>query len=322
LELENIEFDLSDIIEKTAMIMTHRCSEKGIALITEIEPDIPKNFVGDPVRIRQIILNLLGNAVKFTEKGEIRISAKGRIIIPPYCDLIISVKDTGIGIPADKIDTVFESFTQADDFTTRKYGGTGLGLTISKKLAEMMGGSIRVECSPGKGACFYVNLPLPISDNQEPHPRPLPEGEGRNCPLSFGEGAGGRGVGNVLIAEDNPINMLIIRDRLTGMGFHVIEAANGKQAYEKYKENEVILIFMDIHMPEMNGFEATRKIREYEAGKKHTPIIALTADAFKDDRDKCLSEGMDFYLKKPFRCQCDSTLYAEKIGASDRKAVC
>ena len=300
LELENIEFDLSDIIEKTAMIMTHRCSEKGITLITEIEPDIPKIFVGDPVRIRQIILNLLGNAVKFTEKGEIEISAKCEVR-SEKCDLIISVKDTGIGIPADKLSKIFESFTQADDFITRKYGGTGLGLTISKRLAEMMGGGIRVESSPGKGTCFYVNLLLPIADNQEPHPRPLPEGEGRNFPLSFGEGAGGRGVGNILIAEDNPVNMMIIRARLTGMGFHVIEAANGKQAYEKYKENEVILIFMDIHMPEMNGFEATRKIREYEAGKKHTPIIALTADAFKDDRDKCLSEGMDFYLKKPFR---------------------
>ena len=294
IELENIEFSLSDVIEKTAMMMTHRCSEKGIALIADIDPDIPKILVGDPVRIRQIILNLLGNAIKFTEKGEIKIRVRGSGSEVRGKDnpvpLTIEVSDTGIGIPADKLGTVFESFTQADGSTARKYGGTGLGLTISKKLAEMMGGSITVESTPGRGTCFYVNLPLPAADNQSAQTECTDEPE---VPLSY--------TGNILIAEDNPVNMMIISTRLAGMGFHVIEAADGKEAVKKYAENEVVMVFMDIHMPEMNGDEAARKIREYEAGKKHTPIIALTADAFKEGKDKCLSEGMDFYMAKPLK---------------------
>jgi PAS domain S-box-containing protein len=299
LELENTQFNLSDLIEKTAMMMAHRCSEKGIALITEIAPDIPKTVIGDPVRIRQIILNLLSNAVKFTEKGEIEISAKYKVQ-SSKCDLTIMVEDTGIGIPADKLATIFESFTQAEGSTTRKYGGTGLGLTISKRLAEMMNGSITVESTFGKGSCFYVNLPLPIADNQSLTSAP-PGAEkevGKTAQTSY--------TGHILIAEDNPINMLVIRTHLAKMGFRIIEAVNGKEAVRLYKENEIDMIFMDIHMPEMNGYEATRKIRGYEAvtadyaDKKRTPIIALTADAFKDDKDKCLSEGMDFYLAKPF----------------------
>ena len=322
LELETIEFNLSEMIERTSMMMLHKCREKGIALITEIGPDVPKIVIGDPVRIRQIILNLLGNALKFTEKGKIKIVGannyspipqnvgannyspvpKEQMPIRPYCDLIISVEDTGIGIPADKLDTIFESFTQAEGSTTRKYGGTGLGLTISKRLAEMMNGTITVESTPGHGTCFSVNLLLPIADNQSPLP-PAPPRNGEGSLLFTPpalSGKGGGGLGNILIAEDNPINMLVIRSHLAKMGFHIIEAVNGKEAVEKYTENAVDLIFMDIHMPEMNGFEATRKIREYEAGNKHTPIIALTADAFSDDKNKCLSEGMDFYLSKPF----------------------
>ncbi len=331
IELENTDFDLSDIIKRTAFMMTHRCSEKGISLITEIDPDIPKMVIGDPVRIRQIILNLLGNAVKFTEKGEIKISTKPNPLPPSLrgngensplrfgeglgeglVDLIIVVEDTGIGIPPEKLATIFESFTQADGSTTRKYGGTGLGLTISKRLAEMMNGSITVESTPGKGTRFDVNLTLPISDNQEPLPLPPPRnGEGSllfTPPSLSGKGVGG--LGNILIAEDNPINMLVIRTHLEKMGFRIIEAVNGKEAVEKYAENQIDLVFMDIHMPEMDGLEATRQIREFEAvtaeytddrDKKPTPIIALTADAFKDDRDKCLSEGMNFFLSKPFR---------------------
>jgi len=354
LELENTDFNLSDIIEKTAFMMTHRCSEKGISLITKTDPDIPKILVGDPVRIRQIILNLLGNAVKFTEKGKIRISAKCEMrnagandysplrckcemrnagandYSPLRCDLVISVSDTGIGIPADKLATIFESFTQAEGSTTRKYGGTGLGLTISKRLTEMMNGTITVESTPGKGTRFDVNLTLPISDNQSPLP-PAPPRNGEGSLLFTPpalSGKGGGGLGNILIAEDNPVNMLVIRSHLSKMGFQIIEAVNGKEAVEKYAENQIDLVFMDIHMPEMDGLEATRKIREFEAvtaeytdnrDKKHTPIIALTADAFKDDRDKCLSEGMNFYLSKPFRPE--EIINVIKLFAPDRSEL-
>ncbi len=297
LELEHITFDISDMIEKTALMMRHRCSEKGLALITEIEPDVPKTVIGDPVRIRQIILNLVSNAVKFTERGEIKISVKCKMQSEKSDMITISVSDTGVGIPEDRLDRIFESFTQADGSTTRQYGGTGLGLTISKRLAEMMGGDITVESKPGKGSVFRFTVALKKSVQRDE--------------LSFMEKDTSRIPHNTfritrntsaLIAEDNPINMLVIRTHLEKMGFRIIEAVNGKEAVRKYTEHKPDLIFMDIHMPEMSGFEATRKIRTADsADNRHTPIIALTADAFKDDKEKCLSEGMDFYLSKPFR---------------------
>jgi polar amino acid transport system substrate-binding protein len=307
LELENIGFNLPEMIERTSLMMTHRCSQKGIALITKIDPDIPKTVIGDLVRIRQIILNLLSNAVKFTEKGEIRISAKCKVQ-SAKCDLMITVSDTGIGIPEDRLDRIFESFTQADRTTSRKYGGTGLGLTISKRLAEMMGGSITVESTPEKGSTFRFTAVLEKSVTCDVS-EVMKGGYLNTLHLTDNTFYLTRNT-SVLIAEDNPINMLIIRTHLAKMGFRIIEAVNGKEAVEKYAENAPELVFMDIHMPEMNGFEATRKIREYEAGaagsaddtdKKRTPIIALTADAFRDDKEKCISEGMDFYLAKPFR---------------------
>jgi PAS domain S-box-containing protein len=304
LELENTEFNLPEMIEKTALMMLHRCSQKGIALITKIEPDIPKTVIGDPVRIRQIVLNLLSNAVKFTEKGEIEISATCNVQ-NAKCELMITVSDTGIGIPAEKIGTIFESFTQADGSTTRKYGGTGLGLTISKRLAEMMNGSITVESTPGKGSVFRFTAVLEsVKCNVAGVMKQDNLDTSRLTSDTFPNNM------SALIAEDNPINMLVIRTYLTKMGFRIIEAVNGKEAVEKYVGNKPDLVFMDIHMPEMNGYEATRKIREYEAvtadyddgrDKRRTPIIALTADAFRDDKEKCISEGMDFYLSKPFR---------------------
>ncbi|MBF0376509.1 MAG: response regulator [Desulfamplus sp.] len=351
LELENIEFNLTDMIQKSVFMMTNRASAKGITLFTNIESDIPKVVIGDPVRIRQIILNLVGNAIKFTEKGEIAVSIKKCDDKSKYkatnfefnkeesaiqnrvdtqtdkekfaieeeniLKIVISVKDTGIGIPEDKLATIFESFTQADGSVTRKYGGTGLGLAISKKLAVMMNGSIKVDSVEGEGSCFDVYLPLPISKNQNyEHSDEKFYGKSTILPSYSG---------TVLIAEDNPINMLVIRTYLSRIGFNIIEVANGKQAVKQFAQNQVDLIFMDIHMPEMNGLEATKKIREYEAWKNskeknkyninissetlnsykeyrdRTPIIALTADAFKDDKDKCLAEGMDFYLSKPFK---------------------
>jgi len=156
----------------------------------------------------------------------------------------------------------------------------------------MMNGSITVESTLGQGTCFKVNLLLPIAENQSSPTECTDEKENPSCY-----------TGNILIAEDNPVNMLVIRTYLEKMGFHTINALNGKEAFEKYTENEVALIFMDVHMPETDGLEATRKIREYEAGKKRTPIIALTADAFSDDKDKCIAEGMDYFLSKPFKPQ-------------------
>lgn len=330
LELESIEFNLSEELQKSIFMVNHRASEKGIVLTTEIDPDVPEILIGDPARIRQVILNLLGNAVKFTEKGKVSVSVKKsdrdsglklerdknvaaisvvhqhQEELSRSCDnkifpITITVKDTGIGIPEDKLHTIFESFTQADDFITRQYGGTGLGLSISRRLVEMMNGTITVESAPGKGSIFSIKLILQIPDSatlsQENYNKPYKKAEDKS--LSKLKPAY---KGNILIAEDNPVNMMIIQAHLSKMGFTTIEAYNGKDAVQKLVEHENIdLIFMDIHMPEMDGFEATHKIREYEKDRKHTPIVALTADAFKDDRDISLSAGMDFYLSKPFK---------------------
>ncbi len=314
LELEHIEFNLPEIVEKTAFMMTSRASEKGLSISTTIDSKIPKIVVGDPVRVRQILLNLLGNAIKFTENGEISLFVKISDIdnsqseeestrkISPF---IISVKDTGIGIPKDKLDVIFESFTQADGSVTRKYGGTGLGLSISKKLAQLMSGNITVESTEGKGSCFNLYLPLLIADRQNVKQKDDQSNTNTEALLPSYSGT-------VMIAEDNPINMLVIQTYLSKMGFNIVEVTNGKEAVRYYSKdiNAIDLIFMDIHMPEMNGLEATRKIREYEASNssvlngispKRTPIIALTADAFKDDKDKCIAQGMDFYISKPFK---------------------
>lgn len=320
IELENIRFNLCEVVQKCLVMMNYKATKKGILLYSEIEPDIPKIFIGDPVRIRQIILNLLGNAVKFTEKGEIKVSVgkssnAHRLKYSNKEDydkiendfgtfpVVISIKDTGIGIPENKLQNIFESFTQAEEFTTRKYGGTGLGLAISKRLVEMMNGTINVKSSLNKGTTFIVNLNLPVADDSSLCRDVYGKQYDDWSDKGIGKLEWPSYTGKILVAEDNEINMLIIKANLTEMGFEVIEAFNGKDAVTKFFDNDIALIFMDIHMPEMNGFEAARKIRESENGKRRTPIIALTADAFKDDRDKCLAEGMDFYLSKPFKQQ-------------------
>jgi|GEM_PF-2342815 len=366
LKLAHIEFSIRDVVEKSVFMMSHRASAKGILLRTEIEPDLPEIFIGDPVRIRQIILNLTGNAVKFTEQGEVKVSVcksdssysqershqqskEITLVVASRqqesnseqqgeckedgCErlpLNISVQDTGIGIPEDKLATIFESFTQADDFITRKYGGTGLGLAISRRLVEMMSGTISVESEPGRGTIFSVNLKLPVAklpaslsgESYEKQYGEWPESISQvmSCRLATDSSY----TGNILIAEDNIINMMIIRANLAKMGFKIIEASNGKEAVKKFAEHaEIDLVFMDIHMPEMNGFEATHKIRDYEGENKrgHTPIIALTADAFKDDKEKCLAEGMDFYLSKPFSPQDIVNVIKRFLSARVQKAA-
>lgn len=335
LKLENIAFNFPEMVQQTISMVANRAAEKGISLHTEIASDIPSIAIGDPVRIRQIILNLLSNAVKFTNSGEVSVSVRredacengdgnqtaqavghqDKNITLASChkqveeeerklseqrtvSLVIAVKDTGIGIPESELDTIFESFTQADSSITREYGGTGLGLSISKHLAEMMYGRITLKSIHGEGSCFEVHLMLPIGEAETLYGE---MGALFSVKDEKKDALHNLYSGTVMVAEDNPINMLVIRTYLIKMGFNVIEVANGKEAVTQYIEHGADLIFMDIHMPEMNGLEATQKIREYEGCKKHTPIIALTADAFKDDKDRCISEGMDFYLSKPFK---------------------
>ena len=300
IELEYIEFDLYDLIKKTISVILYGCKEKKINLSYNYDNDVGKKIIGDPNRLSQILVNILGNAIKFTNEGEISICVrKSKEMFvkdsSDYSIIDICIKDTGVGIPKNKIDTIFDTFTQADGSITRKYGGTGLGLSICKKLIELMGGKIAVESILGEGSSFTLTLPVKTSDkigtleSEKSIEDNIDKKLEKKCYN-----------GNVLIAEDNLINMLYSKNILSEMGFSVTEAYNGVEAFEKYKEKEFDLILMDIRMPEMDGYETSRKIREYEAGNKRIPIIALTADVVNLDNQEYQSYGIDFYLTKPF----------------------
>ena len=434
LEIEHIEFNIYDVLEKSVDILTVKAFEKNLELLCEIEPGLPEFFIGDPLRIRQILVNFISNAIKFTEKGEICVTARKQ---PGYSEtddkvrILFSVKDTGIGIEEIKLQHIFDQFTQADNSTTRKYGGTGLGLSISKMLTEIMHGSLIVDSEPGVGSSFSFELPLKIAtehigeheftkpdinrilvvdDNltnlkimkdmlsywgidshmctsgkealeviqnaNESH-KPfdlviidmhMPEMDGiavaekiraqytmNRKPVIFMYSSVERenvvqrsknlGIEQfltkpvkmkdffellhhrelhkhikpeitspstdimqniepgktILIAEDNSINMKLLSVMLLKTGVRVITAANGDEAIAQYKNNQVDLIFMDIHMPERDGFQATIDIRKMESPGTRIPIIALTAIAMPGDREKCIEAGMDDYLSKPFR---------------------
>jgi signal transduction histidine kinase/CheY-like chemotaxis protein len=444
--IDNTVFGLARLVEDTVGMLAIKAFEKNLEIICEIDPRLPDLVLGDPVRIQQILVNLIGNAIKFTDKGEIVVTVqKGEAphhvhpsgdrlqAVPGKCQqLSILVKDTGIGIPREKIDKIFESFTQGDASTTRKYGGTGLGLTIAKNLAGMMGGALTVESQPGVGSTFTLLLAPEIIQEEpvKPHPqRPalrrvlvvddnltnckllqelfgfmnvecrvstsgedalvilkkartdhkcfdliitdyqMPSMDGitlvkeiktvlkdhaqpfilmlssleRNLhrdeaesigidlflskPVRFNElnqilasifednaptttvadpipvihQMGGNRT--IMVAEDEPINMLLISEVLHKMGFKVIKAATGTEVLQLLQQHDPDIIFMDINMPEMDGYTATRAIRRLEGPQSGTPIIALTADAMTEDRQRCLDAGMNGFVSKPFRLE-------------------
>jgi signal transduction histidine kinase/CheY-like chemotaxis protein len=435
--IDNASFKLDEIIEETIDILSIKAQEKDIELICNIDPNIPAQFFGDPVRIRQILVNLIGNAIKFTLKGEVFVTVRQESAIyekddKKFIDVTLAVKDTGIGIAADKISSIFESFTQADSSTTRKFGGSGLGLTISKRLAELMNGNLQVESEQGKGSTFtlhlameivseqpavtfaskgklrrvlviddnitnctlmedifrYLNIPsiicyngaealkaietsreenkpfdLIITDNQMPEmdgitlvqqikkttkddaipfilmlsslerttfqreaensginkflSKPVKLGELTHLLTSLFENGDAREEqpdklptpqksfqgAKILVAEDNPLNMLLISEVLVKMGGEVIEAADGKEAIELLLQHCPDIVFMDVNMPEIDGYIATQKIRRLPQPYSDIPIIALTADAMKEDKELCLKAGMNHFISKPFRLE-------------------
>ena len=437
LHIDNITFRIDELVEETIDILTVKAFEKKLEMICHIDPLLPSRVSGDPVRIRQVFVNLLGNAIKFTQQGEIFVSLKkaGNIYFKNekrFIDIELSVRDTGIGIPDEKLAKIFDSFTQADSSTTRKYGGTGLGLTISKSLAEMMEGSLRVESEAGRGSTFTLRMPLEIV-NSEPQItaayRPplkkvlviddnatnrwlmqeifryfnipcevaasgrealmilkriqksgepldliltdhhMPQMDGmqlvqemrktarassqpvilmlssleKNMFQRQAEKLGIHGflskpvklyelyammsamfatgkqqqekisiiptiekitdAASIMVVEDEPINMMLITEVLSRMGFAVIKATNGKQALEILTQQEPQLIFMDVNMPEMDGYTTTRLIRELPEPYNHIPVIALTADAMQGDKEKCIEAGMNDYISKPFKLE-------------------
>lgn len=435
--IDNASFRLDELVEETIDILSIKAQEKDLELVCNIDPRIPSQLFGDAVRIRQILVNLIGNAIKFTLKGEVFITVQQAS--SPYekndkkfVDLAIAVKDTGIGIAAEKIDTIFESFTQADSSTTRKFGGSGLGLTISKRLAELMDGNLQVESDFGKGSTFTLRLAMEIVSEQ-PSIAFISKGvlgnvlviddNKTNCKLmedifrhlhipcticyngeealqiiekaaeansqfdliitdnqmpemdgitlvqqikkimnadaipfilmlsslemtTFQQKAENIGINKflskpvklaeltslissvfenprshelqsdkieppektfqgtkILVAEDNPLNMALISEVLNKMGVKVVQAVNGREAIELLIQHDPAMVFMDVNMPEIDGYIATQKIRRLPQPYSDVPIIALTADAMKEDKELCLKAGMNHFISKPFRLE-------------------
>ena len=289
LEITMDSFSLRSCIAELVLTQKSRIYDKRLTHSVNIASDIPDALVGDQLRIKQILLNLLGNAIKFTEKGSITISAS--LVESRGSDIIvdISVKDTGIGIPPDVQERIFDPFSQADATTTRRFGGTGLGLAICRRLAELMGGSVRVESVPGAGSTFSLRLPMMVTEC-------IYDGEADSSETTLWDGP----KLSILLAEDNQINIQCATSLLEKMGHEVIVATDGKTALEAIASRRCELVLMDIRMPVMNGDEALRILREEEKeSATHLPVVAMTANAVKGDRERYLKAGFDGYLSKP-----------------------
>jgi len=291
--LEPVPTDLREVVQDTVKLFMPRAQEKELVLRAEVAKDIPPAVRTDPMRLRQILTNLVNNAIKFTEQGEVVVRAELLGQEEERAWVRLSVEDTGIGIPPERLSAIFEAFTQADSSTTRRYGGTGLGLTICKRLAELMGGRIDVRSEVGKGSTFWVDLPLPVAHAAaEPVHAETVSVEKQPLPTGL----------RILLVEDNEVNRKVAVRMLQKLGCEVDIATDGRQALDKTAQQRYDIVFMDVYMPELDGYEATRLIRQREeATGSHQVIIAMTANAMEGDRELCLKAGMDDYLSKPFR---------------------
>lgn len=284
LEIEKVEFNLRTILSNTQHILKSLAVSKGLDFSCEVDPDVPVDLIGDQVRLQQILVNLISNAIKFTDQGYVRVSVRLNSIESDHVMLHFRVSDTGIGIPAEVIPKLFQDFTQASVSTVRTHGGTGLGLSICKKLVALMGGDIGVQSGAEKGSTFWFTLPFPSVEanarlGQSDHDLSIPKL-------------------NILIAEDNIINQQVIRGILQNLGQTVTIARNGLEALSQIEQNNFDLVFMDINMPEMDGIEATQKIRASEATKA-LPVIAFTADTMTMSKRDFLEMGFTDVASKP-----------------------
>ena len=296
LDLDPIQFRVRDVLADVLRNVAVAAREKGLALKGDVAAEVPEVLVGDPGRLRQVLLNLAGNAIKFTQQGEVAVLVDLVIPAESSVQLRFSVRDTGIGIPADKLDLIFDMFSQADGSTTRRYGGTGLGLAISRRLVALMNGRIWVESEPGRGSTFLFT-----ADFRREAELPATPARTLLEPARYVACARPVRPLNILLAEDNAINQLLARRILEKQGHSVTQVSNGKEAVEVFEKTAFDLVLMDVQMPEMNGYEATAAIRAMQNGRSRTPIIALTAHAMSGDRERCLAAGMDEFVSKPIR---------------------
>ena len=296
LRIENTPFDLVELVEGVVEAFQVVTKEKGIRIVAAIGDDTPppvRHRLGDSLRLRQVLINLLGNAVKFTHQGQVTVNVEQSPDGPQR--LAFSITDTGIGIPDEKLATVFDLFSQAEGSTTRGYGGTGLGLYLCRSLVDAMGGELEVESQVGLGSCFHFALPLPIDQARRDHAP-------TTTAPSDGDAASLEGL-RVLMAEDAEDNVLLIRVYLKRSGIQLDVARDGREALELFRRQPYDLVLMDMQMPVMDGFTATREIRDWERrqARPPTPIMALTAYTLKGDQEKCLEAGCDRYLTKPVK---------------------
>jgi PAS domain S-box-containing protein len=294
LTLEVSDFELAELLDSVAELMSVRAKQKGISVLFNIAPQTPPRLRGDPERLRQVLLNLIGNAIKFTENGQVLLHVEPDPKSPAARVLQFSVADTGIGIPAEKLDAIFEVFTQADASITRAYGGTGLGLAISKRLVELMNGRIWAESRPGEGATFYFTAEFGIATSAMPP-------ENQVTPLATTPDP--LGALRILVVDDSEENRFLISEYFKDFGCRLEFAENGQIAVEKICLNAYDLVLMDLRMPVMDGYEATRRIRgwEEEQGRALTPIIALTASALETELQNAIDAGCTTSLRKPVR---------------------
>ncbi|GFE59811.1 ATP-binding protein [Geobacter sp. AOG2] len=301
LELELVDFDLQCVLDDTLEMLMPLANDKGLAMSCAIAPEVPRQLRGDPGRLRQIIINLTGNALKFTLRGSVDIAVGLAAGEAHHATLRFQVRDTGIGIPGDRLDGIFSSFVQVDGSTTRKYGGTGLGLSISRQLAELMGGAIGVESEEGEGSTFWFTVRLAL----QPTLAATQPVDGGNAPATPASPVPVSTVqrGCILVAEDNPTNQAVAVAILKKLGYRADAVADGREAVRALQTTPYDLVLMDCQMPEMDGYEATAMIRSPDSAVLNhgVPIIAVTAHVLREEQERCRAAGMDDYLAKPIQ---------------------
>jgi PAS domain S-box-containing protein len=313
LQIEEIEFDLAEQVENAVNVANVRAAEKGIALFVAYAPELNRNYKGDPLRINQVLMNLLSNAVKFTASGSVELDVRGAAGPDKDTTLVtFTVKDTGPGIPPEKLETIFEKFSQADSSITRQYGGSGLGLAIAKGCAEKMGGTITVRSAVDLGSTFTVCLPLRKTETLLAAKNFSTLSKMTRIPNAQ----------KILLVEDYEPNILVAGTLLEQFGYQYDVARNGLEAIRSFLRSEYKLILMDLQMADMDGFEATRKIRQLEAEKKAepVPIIAMTAHVREQDQKQCFDAGMDDFIPKPFNIESLSEKISKYLSNPDRSS--
>jgi CheY-like chemotaxis protein/two-component sensor histidine kinase len=299
LELEQVAFSLSDLIESVAGTFRREASEKGLTL--ELELDVGSNgaLIGDPTRVRQILFNLLGNALKFTQRGSVRVHARTAPLGDGRTQILLAVSDTGIGLDAGQLARLFRPFAQADSVTTRQYGGTGLGLSIVRRLAELMDGQASVESTPGVGSTFTVTLTLRAAPADSPLKTMLRPSRSNRASTPSVRSSGQR----VLVVDDHPVNREVLVRQLELLGVAADTVNDGVEALAAWASGGYAAVLVDVHMPRMDGHEFSRQVRKAEServpGGPRTPIVAVTANVTKGEEERCIAIGMDAYLAKP-----------------------